>query len=1171
MGYNTCPTDTELNNLSTGFLSDEAADSLLEHLENCPDCELKIEKIERESSSQIANIIPSENNFTSENECLEFVGAVAKRPLNQSSHQSSSSRYANQVGRTIFDYQLLEWLGEGAMGTVYKAKHTLLQKTVAIKLLHDKLGRDPIAVARFQREIKAVGQLNHPNIVAALDAGQEGDSFYLVMEYVDGMDLAALTNDGRSLDIPSACEVIRQAAIGLQQAHSQGLVHRDIKPSNLMLALDGEKKWRVKILDLGLATIHGLEEDSELTDQGQLMGTLKYMAPEQAEDTHNVDHRADIYALGTTFHRLLSGTVPFDDEKTIPPVQRIRRLITQQAPSIRVCLPNIPDGLCELVDEMLARIPQDRPQDMADVAKRLERFSVGHQLGDLLEQHISKERAPDESTFAALRDTTPSISDTVAFRDPQSTNLAEETVISDSGSGFSRRFIAISALAISALAIIILMVVFRLKTDGGYIEIEVADPSIQVAVEILQNGEPEKTIEVERGSTTTWIRSGNYEIRLPSDVDDQFLIENSQLTIKRNDEKVVKIFKRISVPIENDSSKDLEFRTKVVKWIFERNGTLLMLSQKRVSSLSEIEGEPLYFYRAALGEASDDDVRQLVEWLPSIPECHQIHLGGGLENQLTDAAIPFLGQVKNLTWLSLSSSRITDNGLSQFSKMPRVHSLNLDCPQIGKAGLTAIQENFPALEALEFNSLVTSTDILEPITNYPNLYQLGLNLLPETSNALSTVARTNVVELSLRDWGTLTPAAIDLISRMSQLRTLSLTDCRNVEDQQLEVLAKSKTLQEIYLNFDTGITPDGLVHALKVNKNLKVHVGKTMRNAPQLQGHPQIVENIHGETYSLVKVKEKPSERTHPSAVYESGLFNRKKFAHWVIDHSGEITYRDLAVVRNHSDIPKEDLSITSLMLGDIGDKDLELMARWLPFLPDCTSLVLNGGHGQRLTDAAIPVIDKMNQLEYLGISSRMVTDEGLSKLKNLPKLQTLMLDQSHIKQRGYQSLQENFPHVVTLIIYSRVAKGDDLAPLKGMPNLKTLDLNLSVSDQELLRSISRTSVTTLVLRESHTWHSAAASDLSKMRRLEIFRVNNCEQFHDDDLSLIAKSTSLKELHIQHGTSVTEKGILEAINSNSDLKIFIGNPLAESPKLQDENRILLAPSGALTWNINQKK
>lgn len=210
------------------------------------------------------------------------------------------------------------------MGQVYKAVHRVMHRMVAIKVIKQSLTASSEMVDRFQREVEAAAQLSHPNIVTAYDAEQAGDLHFLAMEYVDGVNLHQVLTDRGPLPVEEACDYIRQAALGLQHAFERGMVHRDIKPHNLMLNRDGQ----IKILDFGLANLvkrlgteqipqpapeHPSSFDNSVTAAGAVMGTPDFIAPEQVEDAHNADIRADIYSLGCTFYALLTGQSPFRD------------------------------------------------------------------------------------------------------------------------------------------------------------------------------------------------------------------------------------------------------------------------------------------------------------------------------------------------------------------------------------------------------------------------------------------------------------------------------------------------------------------------------------------------------------------------------------------------------------------------------------------------------------------------------------------------------------------------------------------------------------------------------------------------------------------------------------------------------------------------------------------
>jgi serine/threonine protein kinase len=274
------------------------------------------------------------------------------------------SAHADYVTRVLGEYDLFEQIGRGGGGTVYRARHRKLRRIVAIKLLNRI--DDPRMIARFDREMHAIGKLQHPNIVAATDAGEADGVYYLVMEFVAGKSISQLIRDHGPISQTDACEIVRQAATGLQYIHERGLVHRDIKPANLMLNEAGQ----VMILDLGLALLH--EDDfsvDAMTSSDMLMGTIDYMAPEQAADTHQVDIRADIYSLGATCYTLLTGVPPFGPSRHASPLARIAAITTGTPTPIQSVRPELDAGVIAILKRMLARYPEERyatPQEVAD-------------------------------------------------------------------------------------------------------------------------------------------------------------------------------------------------------------------------------------------------------------------------------------------------------------------------------------------------------------------------------------------------------------------------------------------------------------------------------------------------------------------------------------------------------------------------------------------------------------------------------------------------------------------------------------------------------------------------------------------------------------------------------------------------------------------------------------
>ena len=276
------------------------------------------------------------------------------------------------------NYVLLDQLGEGGMGQVYKARHRRMGRVVALKVIARSQLADPESVRRFQREIEAAAQLEHPNVVRAYDADQAGDVHFFVMEYVEGIDLGKLVRQRGPLPIEEGCAYIRQAALGLQHAYERGLVHRDIKPSNLLLST---REGVVKILDLGLArwerSGEGAAEPPTLTRDGAMMGTPDFIAPEQARDAHSADVRSDLYSLGCTFYYLLTAKVPF-------PADSLAQKIYKQQFGAPVPLvgvrPDIPPSVASVVYRLMAKEPSARYQTPAEVIADLPPLGEGSTL-----------------------------------------------------------------------------------------------------------------------------------------------------------------------------------------------------------------------------------------------------------------------------------------------------------------------------------------------------------------------------------------------------------------------------------------------------------------------------------------------------------------------------------------------------------------------------------------------------------------------------------------------------------------------------------------------------------------------------------------------------------------------------------------------------------------------
>ncbi len=377
----THPPKEQLVAFGLGKLDPPEAARIEEHLEACPDCCATV--LELQDDTFVGLVRQCEAAAPPEPS-----GATLDLPAGASASGIAAAELPAAL-RSHGRYEILELVGRGGMGDVYKAQHKVMDRPVALKVIKPQLVRHEAAVQRFRREVQAAARLHHRHIVTAHDAEQAGDLHFLVMEFVDGVNLGEVVRQRGPLPVAEACEYIRQAAAGLAHAHELGMVHRDVKPQNLMVARGGE----VKILDFGLAGFatevaeeevradagEALDETAQalaqLTQMGTMMGTPDYIAPEQAKNAHAADIRADIYSLGCTLYFLLAGKPPFAEGDVMQKLQAHRSRMPGPIESVRV---DVPAELAEVLGRLLAKDPAQRFQSPAEVADALAPFVERH-------------------------------------------------------------------------------------------------------------------------------------------------------------------------------------------------------------------------------------------------------------------------------------------------------------------------------------------------------------------------------------------------------------------------------------------------------------------------------------------------------------------------------------------------------------------------------------------------------------------------------------------------------------------------------------------------------------------------------------------------------------------------------------------------------------------------
>jgi serine/threonine-protein kinase len=304
-----------------------------------------------------------------------------------------------KAGDSIGAYKLVRKLGSGGMGTVYEACHEELGRRCAIKILKDELSTNAKIVKRFFNEARAVAKIHHENIIDVYDFGQTNDGrYFFIMELLEGVSLQSELKQRGTLEVKRACFIIGQVARALAASHTAGIVHRDLKPANLILIRRANVNDFVKVLDFGVAKLIQ-KSDADDTETGMVIGTTRYMSPEQCRGGKQVDHRADIYALNMVFYHMLAGKLPFDADN---PGDMMVQHLTAKPPALSTLLPGLPPEIDALVARSLEKDPAERPQRMDDFADALVPFGAPARPPDA---PVNEPASP--STFDLDSDETP--------------------------------------------------------------------------------------------------------------------------------------------------------------------------------------------------------------------------------------------------------------------------------------------------------------------------------------------------------------------------------------------------------------------------------------------------------------------------------------------------------------------------------------------------------------------------------------------------------------------------------------------------------------------------------------------------------------------------------------------------------------------------------------------
>ena len=934
--------------------------------------------------------------------------------------------HAGRIKDLVFgEYTVLDQIGSGGMGQVFKARHRTMERIVALKVLPPQAMDSPEAVKRFRKEVKAAAKLTNPNIVTAYDAGEHHGTHYLVMEHVEGSDLARLVAKRGPLPTSQAVELVVQAARGLDYAHGRGIVHRDVKPGNLLVDLGGT----LKISDMGLARVSQAAAPGNATDSDQMtgseyvLGTCEFMAPEQAADAHQADHRADVYALGCTLYFLLVGRAPYRRKTVMESLLAHREA---EIPSLREARPEVPAELDAVFQKMLAKNPDQRQQSMGDVIADLEACpaDLGEQVAE--GQPAASGTAPTERRPRPDAEATDTASQECSQATRSYVSPAERPV--EPRAKRKKPPVAVLVGAAALLAAVALGVVFMLETPQGTLVLRIDQQDAKVVIDdgkiTITTRDDDQPVEVrlQKGKHTFTVSKGGFQT------------ETGRFTITSGKREVVDVE---LIPLcEGEAVADVDRDRRAARWVQSVGGSVGLMVDGTYASVGpndELPEQPFDVTGVGLADnpavtdaglanlAGLSDLGYLdlagtpttdagLAYLADLPSLRYLMLA---RTAVSDAGMHHVGKLNGLTFLALHATNVTDRGLERLAGLANLQVLNLTGTQVGDDELRPLESLRELRVLLVFSQPVSDAD-LPQLLKLEKLEFLGLGVGP----------------------GYVTAATLGDLGKLPNLRALSLGGL-NWTTKEVEALAKLPHLRELYLTYvvapDTAEPDYAAVQAALPNCHIE-----TGQEAA-IEAYFRWRSEVLGEPHALTD----PDRRAAEWVLSVGGT------AYLLVDGQPQYLGPDWK-------LPQGPFHVTGVQLAD----------------------------NPRVTDAGLANLAGLSRLEYLNLQGTPITDAGLAHLADLPSLRRLYLVRTRVTDAGMHHVGK-LKGLTFLTMYNTKVTDRGLEHLVGLSGLRVLNVNGTKVGEDGLRPLeSLTELRMAVLGSLHVT-DAAVPHLSNLKKLE--------------------------------------------------------------------------------------
>jgi tRNA A-37 threonylcarbamoyl transferase component Bud32 len=683
-----CPDRALLERLMLGQVPGTQGEALARHLEQCASCLAIVRELRAEDTLVEAARAPSTVKDDPEADAVRTLIARLRQqpPRLAKSSDSEATTFVESPDslQQLGPYRVEGVLGSGGMGIVYRAEDTQLRRTVALKVMKREAANKPAARQRFLREARAAAALDHEHVVTIYQVGEENDVPYLAMQWLKGMSLADRLKQKVPLTLPQVLQLGKQIALGLAAAHERGLVHRDVKPANVWLEelSEGAGPYHVKLLDFGLA--RPPQDDSHLTQTGDIVGTPAYMPPEQARG-EAVDPRGDLFSLGVVLYQMATGKLPFDGPSTMAV---LTALATAQPRSLLQIDPSLPPALNDLVMRLLAKDPAARPTSAREVADRLNTIEQPSRSAD-------RTRTPWRLLVAAA-----------------------------------------VLVALGSLAYFFGSTLVRIATNKGELVVAVDDPNVEIAIK--QGGVIVHDRTTERDFVLT---AGEGEIEVYEKASGMKLT-TKKFTLTRGQKEYVQVTLDVIEKKRLDEHGVAVWVVSIGGEVHLRKDGQLIIVRKG----EELPAEPFRVVGVSLFEnkrVRDDDLAKLKKLKDLVRlDLNFTEVGdAGLEHlkglkvlgilllsgtNVTDNGLKHLKGLPYLSHLDLNDTQITDDGLEQLKRIPTLSILYLYKTMISDAGLASLKD-LKNLTDLDLNNTNVSDEGLEQLKKLTKLRILLLS------------------------------------------------------------------------------------------------------------------------------------------------------------------------------------------------------------------------------------------------------------------------------------------------------------------------------------------------------------------------------------------------------------------------------------------------------------